>query len=168
MDRILQFFGSALVRAGKACRVGFEIDLHVATGLNVSRLFVVNKVIAVNLVEAGGIFAVKNNTHVVQFGATVQFELLEVAGFDGKQGALAIGFGELKAIRGLLDVEANLVGDFLQHVAHAETGVEVCPRNHRNEQHGDHGQPAAEAVDGERHRKFSLIQKNAGLRGLEG
>src|SRR5258708_22627957 len=124
--------------------------------------------VGVNLVEAGGLLAVKNNADIVQFGTSVQLELLEVAGFDGKQGALAIGFGELKAIRGLLDVEANLVGDFLQHVAHAETGVEVCPRNHRDEQDGDGGQPAAEAVDGERHRKFSLIQKNAGRRGVEG
>ncbi len=95
MDRILQFFGSALVRAGKACRVGFEIDLHVATGLNVSRLFVVNKVIAVNLVEAGGIFAVKNNTHVVQFGATVQFAVCLMS----KPILLGISFSTLRMRR---------------------------------------------------------------------
>src|SRR5260370_28924709 len=123
MDGILEFLGSALVRASKAGWVGLEIDLHVAAGRDVAGLLVVVKVVAINLVEAGGIAAVENNTHVVQFGATVQFELLEVTGLDGKQRALAVGFGELKAVRGLLDINPNLVGNFLQPIDQPQTGA---------------------------------------------
>src|SRR5437588_8980571 len=117
MDGILEFPGSALVRASKAGWVGLEIDLHVAAGRDVAGWLVVVEVVAINLIEAGGIFAVEDDTHVVQFGASVQFELLEVTGLDGEQGPLAVRLGELKAGRGLLDVDANLVGDFFQNIA---------------------------------------------------
>jgi hypothetical protein len=88
----------------------------------------------------------------VQLGAAVDFELLEFAGLDGEQRSLAVGFGELKSVGGLLYVDANPVGKFLQHIAEAQAGVEIRPSYYGDKQQGDYGQPAAEAVNGERHR----------------
>src|SRR6266851_1388242 len=156
MDGILEFLGSALVRTSKSGRVGLEIDLNIAAGRDVAGLLVVVEVVAVNLVEAGGIAAVENNTHVVQFGPAIQLELLKVAGFDGEQGPLAVGFGELKAIRVLLDINPNFVGNFLQYIAQAHARIEIRPRHHRDEEDGDHSQPASETVDWERHAGSSL------------
>src|ERR1700674_85669 len=157
MNGVLEFLGSALVGTGKAGSVGFEIDLHVTAGRDVARFLVVGKIVPVNLVEAGGVFAVKHDADVVQFGAAVQLELLEIAGLDGEQRAFAVGLGELKAGCGLLDVDADFVGKLFQHIAQAHARIEICPRHHRDKEHSDDGQPAAEAVDGERHTGFSLI-----------
>jgi hypothetical protein len=63
----------------------------------------------------------------------------------------------LKTIRGLLDVDPDLVGDFLQHVAQAQARIEIRPRDHRDEEDGNRGQPAAEAVDGERHCCYQFM-----------
>ncbi len=143
VDGILELLGSALVRSSRARWIGFQIDLHFPVTRDVARFLVVGEVIPINLVEAGGIAAVENDADVVQFGAPVQLELLELAGLDGEQGALAVRLGELKTIRGLLDVNPNLVGNFSQHVAQAHAGIEIRPRHHRDKQYRDHSQPAS-------------------------
>src|ERR1700685_1148731 len=114
VDGILEFLGSSLIGAGLTRRIGLQIDLDFTVSRDVARFLVVGEVVAINLVEAGGIAAVENNADVVQFGATVDLELLEAASLDGEQSSLAVGLGELKARRGLLDVDANLVGKLLQ------------------------------------------------------
>ena len=83
VDGILEFPGSALVRSGHARRIGFQIDLHFAVSRYVAGFLVVGKVVPVDLIEAGGITAVKNDADVVQFGASVQLELLEL-GWPGR------------------------------------------------------------------------------------
>ena len=70
-------------------------------------------------------------------------ELLELAGLDGEQRPLAVGLGELETVRGLLDVDPNLVGKFLQHIAQAQAGVEIGPGYDRDKQHRNHSQPAS-------------------------
>ena len=72
VDWILKFPGSALVRSGAARWIGLQIDLHLAVTGDVARFLVVGEVVAVNLIEAGGIAAVENDADVVQFGAAVQ------------------------------------------------------------------------------------------------
>ena len=158
VDGILEFLGSSLVGPGQAGRIGLQIDLHLAVSGDVARFLVIGEVVAVDLVEAGGIAAVENDADVVQFGAAIQLELLETAGLDGEQSSLAVGLGELKSVGGLLDVDSDLVGNFLEDVAEALAGVEIRSCHDRGEQHGNHGQPASKAVDGQRHAGFSLAE----------
>jgi hypothetical protein len=131
---------------------------------DIARLLVVAEVISVNLVETGGIAAVKNNADVVQFGAPVQLELLELARLDGELSALPVGLGELKAVRGLFDIDPNLVWKFLQHIALAHAGIEIHSRHHHGKQHRDHSQPASQSIDREGHAEFSLIEVATGRR----
>src|SRR5208282_2260365 len=113
VDWILELFGSRLVWSGKACGVRDEIDLHVAFGGNVASFRVISEIVAVNLVKARGVAAVKHDVDVVQFGATIKFELLQVTGLDGEQRALPVGFGKLKSVGGLLDLIPELLGNIL-------------------------------------------------------
>ena len=87
----------------------------------------------------------------MQLGAAIQLELLKIAGLDGEQRSLAIGFGKLKARRGLLDFEPKLVRNFLQHIPLPRASVEIHASHHRSEEYGDDGKPASQAVYGERH-----------------
>ena len=98
----------------------------------------------------------------MQFGASVQLELLEIRGLYGEQGTPTIGLGELKALRRLLDVVANLVGNFLQPIAHSHARVEIHPHYYHREEHGSRQQPAAQTVDGERHPESSLAEEVVG------
>ncbi len=90
VDGILEFLGSVLVRSGPTRWIGLQIDLHLAVPRDVARFFVVGEVVPVNLVEAGGIAAVENDADVVQLGAPIQLELLELARLNGKQRSLAV------------------------------------------------------------------------------
>src|SRR5258708_25781452 len=84
MDGILQLLGSALVWSRQTCGVGLEIDLHITAGRNIARFLVVAEIVSINLIKAGGVATVENNTDVVQLGAPIQLELLDVAGLDGE------------------------------------------------------------------------------------
>src|SRR5437879_5150182 len=65
MDRVLEVFGSGLVRALQSRRVRNQVDLHFPLSRDVSSLLVVGKIVAVDLIEARGVATVKNNRDVV-------------------------------------------------------------------------------------------------------
>ncbi len=151
MDRVLEFLWRGLIGTGKAGRVGDKVDLDIPLGRDVSGLLVVGKVIAIDLVEAGGVAAIEHDADVVQFGVAVELELFEIAGLDGKERPLSVGFGKLKAASGLLDVIPNLARDLFQHVRRLRTRVEIHPRHDQREQHSGQSQQTAQAIDLERH-----------------
>ena len=151
MDWILEFLRRGLIGAGDARRVGHQIDLHLALGDDLAGLLVESEIIAVNLIEARGIAAVQHNADVVQLGVAVQFELFDVAGLDGEEGALAIGLGILITVGRLLNVDSHLAWNLLEHIRGSRTRVEVHPSHEQREQHGGDRQQAAQAIDLERH-----------------
>jgi hypothetical protein len=59
----------------------------------------------------------------VQLCIAIQAELLEIGGLDGEEGALAVGFGKLKAAGGLLDVVPDLSGNLFPNIRRATTGM---------------------------------------------
>ena len=148
---VLELFGRGLIGTGEACRIGYEIDLHVAFGGDVAGFLIVGKIVAVDLVEAGGIAAVENDADVVQLGVAIELKFLEIAGLDREEGALAIGLGKLEAAGGLLDVIADLAGDLLQHIDRSKTRVKIHAGHDQREQHGSRSQQAAKTIDFERH-----------------
>src|SRR5437762_2231289 len=84
-----------------------QVDLDFAHGGDVPRSLVVGEILSIDLVEAGGIASVENNVYIVQFGIAVELELLDAARLHGEKSALAVGLGNLKTARGLLDVDAH-------------------------------------------------------------
>jgi hypothetical protein len=147
VDRILHFFRCGLIRTGEARRVGHKIDLHVAFGGDVARLLVEGKIVAIDLIEARGVAAIEQDADVVQLGVAVKLEFFDVAGLDGKERALAVGFGKLKAAGRLLDVQSDFARDLFQHVGRPRTRVEIHSGHDQREQHGGRGQQAAQTVD---------------------
>src|SRR5271166_2221543 len=108
MDRVLQRFWCGLVGARQSSGIRDQIDLDVAHGGDIARLLVVGKIVAVNLVEARRVAAIKHNRNVVKLGIAVQLELFHIAGLDREERALAVGLGKLETVRGLLDVVTDL------------------------------------------------------------
>src|SRR5712671_4838890 len=131
MDRIFYFLRRSLVRPLESCGVRLQIDLYISACDYVARFLVVGKCIAINLVEAGGIATVENDADIVQFGAAIQLKLLKVGSVDSEQRPLAVGLRKLKAVGGLFDVESQLIGNFLQHIALARASVEIHTGDHR-------------------------------------
>src|SRR5271166_6831529 len=93
VDGILQLLWSRLIGRGPAPGVGFEINLHVAPRGDVSGIWIVGEIVAVNLIEARGIAAVENNADIVQFGVAIELELFNIFSVYGKNRATALGFG---------------------------------------------------------------------------
>ena len=92
VDGILEFLWSRLVGRGYPAGVGLQVDLHFSSGRDVARLRIVGEVVAINLVEAGGIAAVEDDVDVVQLGMAVELELLDALGANGEGGAAGFGF----------------------------------------------------------------------------
>jgi len=105
VDWVLEFFWGGLIGTRETRRIGDQINLHVALGGDVTGFLVETKIVAVDLVETRGIAAIEHNADVVQLGVSVELELFDVAGLNGEDCALAIGFGKLEAAGGLLDVD---------------------------------------------------------------
>ena len=101
-----------------------------------SGLLVVGKIVAVDLVEARRIAAVKHDADVVQLGVAVELEYFDVAGLDGEKRALAVGLGKLVAAGGLLDFQADLARDLFQYVGRPRTRIEIHSGYDQREQHG--------------------------------
>ena len=86
---------------------------------------VVGEVVAVNLVVAIVVLAVDHDVHVLQLGVAALLELHRLGRLDGVDGAAALGLGKREAVAGLLDVDAELLRNVVQHGLHAGTGDPV-------------------------------------------
>ena len=124
MDGILEFLRSRLVGRGHAGGVGFQIDLHFTSRGNVAGFRIEGEVVAIDLIEAGGVAAVKDDADIVQFGTAVELEFFNVSGADGKDRASGFGLGKLKAAGGLLDVVGDLSGESFEDAMLLQTGIE--------------------------------------------
>ena len=87
MDGILEFLRRGLVRRADARRIGLQIDLHSTLRRNISGFRIEGEVLAIDLIEARRVAAVKNDGDIVQFGAAVKLELLNVFGTNRKDRA---------------------------------------------------------------------------------
>ena len=85
MDGILEFFRRRLIRRGDARGIGLQIDLHFALRRNIAGFRIKGEIVAINLIEARRVAAVKNDGDIVQFGAAVEFELLNLFGANSER-----------------------------------------------------------------------------------
>ncbi len=80
-------------------RVALQVDVDLALGNYRSRLLVVLKVIAVDLVKAVRFPPVNNDVHIVQLGPAARFELRRLGGVNREQRASAFALGKRKILR---------------------------------------------------------------------
>ena len=87
----------------------------------------------------------------MQFGDTVQLELFDFSGLNGKQRSFSIGLGDLESAGGLFDVITDLPGDGFQHIRRLHARIEDHCGHHESDDHCGRSQEAPETIDRERH-----------------
>ena len=151
MDRILQLFGSRLVRMNQAFRVGFKIHLDLALAHHVAGLRVVLKIRAIDLVEAAGIATIQGNGDVMQLGAPALPVLHCLAGLNLEYGVPLLGAGNGETFGALLDFNPDFCRHFLKRVLHPVAGVEIHRHHHQQQSDGAPRKPAAKLGNLDRH-----------------
>src|SRR5215475_9046485 len=92
VDGILQLLGKCLIGTNRALRVGFEIDVDFAFRYNITRLGVVFKVAAVDLIETVRVAPIHDDADVFQFSLPRLTLVPDCAcGVDGKYRPSALG-----------------------------------------------------------------------------
>ena len=137
MHRIFQLLRRRLVRVLGAFGIGLQVDMHFAGGANDLLLLIVFKAGAIDLVEAAGVAPVNDDVDVFQLRLAAGAKLYHLRGMNAEQGASAFGFGEGKALRCLLNVDAQLRRQrsarpalLAQFAAHQEDADQHCQKQH--------------------------------------
>ena len=145
---LLQLGRGRLVGTFAAFGIGFEIDEDAAFGDNVAGGGIEFKVFSGDAIEAAGIFAIDDDLDVVEFGSIALFELHGLGGADRELGAALLGFGDGKALGGLLNVDAELGWDLVDGFADAPARVEIHAGYDGDHQNRARGKPRTQAGDG--------------------
>ena len=145
-----------LVIQALAFGVTLQVDVDLSPGNHGSRLRVILKVVAVDLVEAVRLAPVHDDVHVVQLGMPALFELGCLGSSNREQGAPAFTLGKRESFARLLNLNAEFSRKILERAAHLVARPQVKTRHHRDSGQGHHGKPDSQARDRYRHDLTSV------------
>src|SRR5215813_10113465 len=162
MNGILQLLRRRLIWANRSLRIGLKVDVNLALGYDIARLWVIFKVAAVDLVEAVGFAAVDDDVYVLEFSLAGFSLVSDFAGcMDGEDCSSAQRVGVSEPLGVLLDLD----GQLLRQLAHclANSISRIAKKSGDNQQHArccDH-QPVAQTLDSGMHRYLILRQEDS-------
>src|SRR5271157_766070 len=158
MKRVLQLFGSRLVRLQRTFSVALQVNVHFPHSDDVAALWVERELVAVNLVVTIVGAAIHHDVNIVQIGAAAGLELHRLGGSNCVQGVSSFGLGQRKSVTGLLNINTQLLGHAVQGGTQPGAGKPVGNTDADNERDNARYQPFTDLSCGLEHLPSILRQ----------